>query len=97
MKSALFTLVTIVLLISAGIRAFAAPVNVNTADALTLAESLNGIGPKLAAAIVDYREANGDFQAIDDLLNVKGVGPKVLERNKADILIVDQKPKPTEE
>lgn len=63
----------------------AAPVDVNTADAATLAESLNGVGPSIAAAIVGYREQNGPFKTIEDLLNVKGIGPKVLERNRQDI------------
>jgi len=71
-------------------RAYAAPVDVNAADAASLADALTGVGPKIAAAIVEYREANGPFTSADDLLNVKGVGPKVLEKNKSDILLDSQ-------
>ncbi len=65
----------------------AAPVDVNSADAQELADSLSGIGPKIAAAIVEYRKQHGPFQSIDDLLNVKGVGSKTLERNQQDIIL----------
>lgn len=63
------------------------PVNVNTADAATLANSLDGIGPAKAAAIVAYREEHGPFKAIDDLSHVKGFGPATLERNRSAILL----------
>jgi competence protein ComEA len=74
-------------LLVASLRSYAAPVDVNTADADMLAESLNGIGPKIAAAIVEYRKQNGPFQSIDELLNVKGIGSKMLERNQKDIIL----------
>lgn len=57
-------------------------VNINTASADALAELLTGIGPKKAEAIVAYREANGPFKTVDDLLNVKGVGPATLDKNR---------------
>lgn len=57
-------------------------VNVNTASADALSELLNGVGPKKAEAIVAYREANGPFKVVDDLLNVKGIGPATLEKNR---------------
>jgi competence protein ComEA len=63
------------------------PVNVNTADAATLANSLDGIGPAKAAAIVAYREEHGPFKSIDDLSHVKGFGPATLERNRSAILL----------
>jgi len=69
--------------------AFAAPVNVNTADAATLASELKGVGEKTAQAIVEYREANGPFQSLDDLKNVRGVGDKVIENNRDDIRFGD--------
>lgn len=68
---------------------FATPVNINTADAQAIADSLSGIGIKKAEAIVEYRKANGPFKAAEDLLNVKGIGEKTLEKNKADILLSD--------
>jgi len=69
--------------------AFAAPVNVNTADAATIAENLKHVGPKTAEAIVAYREANGPFKSAEDLLNVKGVGQRILDANKGDIRTAD--------
>ena len=57
-------------------------VNVNSASADALAELLNGVGPKKAEAIVAYREANGPFKVVDDLLNVKGIGQATLEKNR---------------
>lgn len=56
-------------------------VNINKADAKTL-EKVKFIGPKKAQAIVDYRNTNGEFKSIDDLLNVKarGMNKKWLEK-----------------
>lgn len=50
-----------------------AKVNINTADSKTL-QTVKGIGPKRAAAIINYREKNGPFKSIDDLNKVKGKG-----------------------
>lgn len=50
------------------------PVDLNTADLATL-ETLPGIGPTIAAAIVRHRETEGPFQRVDDLLDVAGIGP----------------------
>ena len=62
--------------------AFAAtPVNVNKADAQTIATSLDGIGMSKAEAIVAYRDAHGPFKQVEDLRNVKGIGEKTLTRN----------------
>lgn len=74
----------------APILVFAGPVNVNTADAETIASELKGIGPAKARAIVSYREENGPFETVDDLLKVKGIGEKVLEDNREDILLEDE-------
>jgi competence protein ComEA len=63
------------------------PVNINTADAATLAKSLDGIGSSKAEAIVAWRDAHGPFKSVDDLSQVKGFGPKTLERNRAAILL----------
>jgi len=54
-------------------------VNVNTATMADL-ESLPGIGPVLARRIVEHREAKGLYRRLDDLLQVKGIGPKLLRR-----------------
>lgn len=62
-------------------------VDVNHADAETLARQLKGVGLKKAQAIVDYRTANGPFKKMDDLLNVKGIGKSILAKNKGRILL----------
>ncbi len=64
---------------------WAGPVDINKADAATLARELNGIGMSRAQAIVAYREKNGAFKAAEDLLKVQGIGPKVVETNRANI------------
>ncbi len=70
--------------------AFAAtPVNVNTADAATLAKSLDGVGHTKAEAIVAWRDEHGPFKTVDDLSQVKGIGPSTLERNRDAILLSD--------
>ncbi len=66
---------------------YADPVNINQADAESIAAALNGIGVKKAEAIVVYREQNGSFKAVDDLANVKGIGNKTIEKNRSDILL----------
>lgn len=52
-----------------------AKVNINTADATAL-ETVNGIGPKKAEAIIAYRQQNGRFASIEDIAKVKGIGQK---------------------
>jgi competence protein ComEA len=71
--------------------AFAAPVNINRADAATIADSLTGVGPAKAAAIVSYREEHGPFKSVDALAEVKGIGSKTLDKNRSDILLSDAK------
>ena len=66
---------------------FAAPVNINTADAKTLAANINGVGDKKAEEIVQYRDKYGPFKSADDLAKVKGIGPTLIEKNR-DILLV---------
>lgn len=73
---------------------FAGPVNVNTADEETLARELAGIGPALAAAIVQDREQNGPYEAPEDLMRVRGVGERVLENNREFIRVSDEESAP---
>lgn len=67
----------------------ASPVNINTADAQTIADALTNIGLKKAEAIVAYRTKIGGFKTIDQLSEVSGIGEKTIEMNKADILLTD--------
>jgi competence protein ComEA len=82
--------VGLLLALSAGV-AFAAPetVNVNSADAETLAMVLDGVGIVRAAAIVEYREQHGLFQDPYDLANVKGIGDRTIELNESRIRLED--------
>ncbi|WP_375346037.1 helix-hairpin-helix domain-containing protein [Priestia megaterium] len=61
-------------------------VNINTANTEEL-QTLNGIGPSKASAIVSYREENGLFQTVEDLGQVSGIGEKSLEKIKAQITV----------
>jgi len=72
--------------------AIAGPVNVNTADASTLARELQGVGPAKAAAIIAHREKNGPFHSSEDLVKVKGLGRKLVEQNKANLRFETAKP-----
>jgi competence protein ComEA len=65
----------------------AGPVDINSADAKTIARELKGVGLSRAQAIVDYREKNGPFKSADELANVKGVGMKVVEQNRPNIKV----------
>jgi competence protein ComEA len=71
------------------VNTFATPVNINTADAQKIADSVSGFGLKKAQAIIDYRTKNGDFKTLDDLNKVSGIGDKTIEKIKADILFSD--------
>ena len=68
------------------LRAEGAPIDINTATNAEL-EQLPGIGPKIAAAIVEHRSMNGPFRSVEDLLLVKGIGPKKLEAIRNSIVV----------
>lgn len=61
-------------------------VNINTASQIELTK-LNGIGMAKALAIIDYRNANGNFQKIEDILNVKGIGESIYAKIKDYITV----------
>ncbi|PCK20769.1 competence protein ComEA [Bacillus pumilus] len=61
-------------------------VNVNQADATEL-QTINGIGPAKAEAIIAYREEHGEFQQIEDLRNIPGFGDKTVERLKSQLTV----------
>ena len=62
-------------------------VNINRAGVEELAEKLSGIGPTKARAIVLYRELHGPFETVDDLIKVKGIGPRTIEKNRAQLIV----------
>jgi len=65
-----------------------AQVDINHADAKTLAESLSGVGLVKAEAIVAYRASHGPFLHIEDLAAVDGIGERTIEANRDAIVIV---------
>ena len=65
----------------------AGQVDINTADAATLAGAINGVGEKKAATIVAYREVHGPFTHVEDLSNVKGIGLGTIEKNRQNLVV----------
>ncbi len=57
-------------------------IDLNDADATILQKELSGVGEAKAKAIVTYRETNGPFASVDELLEVKGIGKAILDRNR---------------
>lgn len=72
-----------------GLPAYAA-VNINTATQSEL-ESVKGLGPAKAKAIITYREAHGNFKSLDDLDNVKGFGGASVGKLKGDLSVGPEK------
>ncbi len=64
------------------------PLDLNSAGATDL-DALPGIGPALAQRIVAYRQQHGPFKKIDDLLQVSGIGPKLLDKIKPQLIIAE--------
>ena len=63
-----------------------AVVNLNTATADQL-DSLPGVGAKMAARIIEYRQKNGPFKKVEDLMNVKGIGEKAFLKMKPRLTV----------
>jgi competence protein ComEA len=70
-------------------------VNINTANAEEIASAMNGVGLSKAEEIVRYREANGSFVHVDELINVKGVGMKTVDKNRDNIMLGKTSNKPS--
>lgn len=60
-------------------------IDLNQADVPTLQRELAGVGEAKAKAIVAYRESNGPFSSVDELLEVKGIGKAILDKNREKI------------
>jgi competence protein ComEA len=67
-------------------------VDINTADAVTLARELKDVGLVKAEAIVAYRDAHGPFATFEDLARVKGIGPRVIDENRERIVFGKARP-----
>jgi competence protein ComEA len=67
--------------------ASAGPVDINTADAATLAMAIDGVGEQKAAIIVRHRETHGPFGSVDELARVKGIGSGTVERNREKLTV----------
>lgn len=81
------TTIAAIALLSLPMLAFAGQVNINTADAETIAAELNGVGLSKAKAIVEYRTKHGPFRSVDDLSLVKGIGERTVDKNRSDIQV----------
>jgi competence protein ComEA len=92
MRSTVFRIGCALAVACGGLAASAGPVNINTADAAKLATELQGVGPALAEAIVADRKTNGNFATPEALMRVKGIGARIVEINKANILVADPAP-----
>jgi len=64
-----------------------AKVNLNKADAETMQRELAGIGAAKAQAIVTHRDSNGAFTSVDELLEVKGIGKSLLDKNRDKLVL----------
>lgn len=73
----------------------AEPVDINSADSQALAEQLENVGPVKAERIVEYREENGAFKSVDELVSVRGIGLATLEENRDAMTVGDGGPQGT--
>ena len=80
-------LIACAVLVVAGVVHAGEPVNINTADAETLASAINGVGIKKARDIVAYRAQHGPFTTVDDLTKVTGVGPHTVESSRKNLTV----------
>ncbi|MBK5378513.1 helix-hairpin-helix domain-containing protein [Pseudomonas sp. TH43] len=70
------------IVMDAAVSSQTAKIDLNEADSATLQKELSGVGEAKAKAIVTYRETNGPFSSVDELLEVKGIGKAILDRNR---------------
>lgn len=92
MDMKLFKVVTsflAVIVLSSGLAFASGQLNINTASQQEL-EMLSGVGPSTAAAIIEYREQNGAFVTVEELVNVKGIGDKKLQQILEHVTVSQQ-------
>lgn len=82
----------LILAVLVSVQVYAGPVDINTADADTLASAIDGVGEKKAATIVQYRETNGPFTSVDELVNIKGIGAGTVDRNRQKLTVTTPSP-----
>ncbi|MEE2643857.1 MAG: helix-hairpin-helix domain-containing protein [Myxococcota bacterium] len=77
-----------------GAEGVSAKIDLNTAP-VTLLKTLYRIGPKLAARIVADREQNGRFNSVEELRRVRGIGARILEKNRDRLMVTALPTSPT--
>ena len=77
----------VLMLLGTGLAYAGEPVNINEADAETLALVIKGVGVKRAEAIIAYREQHGPFVSVDQLTEVQGIGEKLLEQSRSKLTV----------
>ncbi len=80
-------LVACAFLLVAGVVYAGEPVNINTADAEALAAAINGVGIKKARDIISFRQSNGPFESVDELVRVSGIGIRTVDRSRTNITV----------
>lgn len=79
--------VLVVLFACLSLPTWAQTVNINTASAAEIAETLQGVGEAKAEAIVAFREGNGNFESVESLAEVRGIGAATVEKNRERITL----------
>ena len=85
--STIRTLVALVAFFLLGAAYAGEPVNINTADAEAIAEVIKGVGLKRAQAIIAYRDEHGPFKTVDGLVQVRGIGEKIVEDSRRKLTV----------
>ena len=80
-------LIACAVLLLVGLAHAGEPVDINTADAETLAAAIDGVGLKKARDIVAFRQQNGPFASVDELTRVKGIGERTVEMSRGNLTV----------
>ena len=75
------------LALTVSISVYADPIDINVADAPALSKNIKGVGVMKAQAIIAYRNEHGLFSNIDELTKVKGIGVKLMEKNRDSLFV----------